>query len=245
MKKFRRTIAFGSAVAALASVSLVGSAASGPVASAEDTWFYDPDRLVFESLPGTDTETLWGDIDGAAWRFEIPADWNGSLLMWAHGYRGEGLELYVDNPPIREHLIDQGYAWAASSYERNGYAVRQGVDNTKELADHVIDELLPAEPDLVLLSGASMGGHITGVAIEEHHQLYDGAMPICGVMGDYELFDYFLDFNVAAQQMALGESQFPVDPTTWFSTTVPEIKAELEGVPGGWPFVLSDTGEKF
>ncbi len=192
----RRTVGWTIAALAIASTSLIGSVQPVPVVSAEDPWFYDPDRLVFESLPGTNTETLWGDIDGAAWRAEIPEDWNGHLVMWAHGYRGEGPELYVDDPPIREYLVDQGFAWAASSYERNGYAVRQGVENTKELAEYTIDELLPSEPDRVYISGASMGGHITGVAIEEHHLLYDGAMPICGVMGDYELFYYFLDFTV-------------------------------------------------
>ena len=29
-----------------------------------------------------------------------------------------------------------------------------------------------------------MGGHITGVAIEQYPNAYDGAMPMCGVMGD-------------------------------------------------------------
>jgi hypothetical protein len=31
-------------------------------------------------------------------------------------------------------------------------------------------------------------------------------------LGDYELFDFFLDFNVAGQQLALGIAQFPVAP---------------------------------
>lgn len=240
MKRQHKLIGMG-AVVAFAATSLVGSIATTSVAV--DPWFYDPEALAFEALPGASAQ--WGDIDGAAWRLEIPEDWNGELVMWAHGYRGEGLELRVDAPPIREHLIEQGYAWAASSYERNGYAVRQGVDDTKELADYVIAELLPAEPDQVFISGASMGGHITGVSIEEHHRLYDGAMPICGVMGDYELFDFFLDYTVVAQQLALGESRFPVDPTTHFTETVPEIKAAFEAVPGGWPFLLNEKGEQF
>ena len=240
MNRQHKLIAAGAAVA-FAATSLVGSIASTTVA--EDTWFYDPERLEFEALPGAQAQ--WGDIDGAAWRLEVPEEWNGDLVMWAHGYRGEGFELYVDAPPIREHLIEQGYAWAASSYERNGYSVRQGVDNTKELADYVIGELLPEEPGRVFISGASMGGHITGVAIEEHHRLYDGAMPICGVMGDYELFDFFLDYTVVAQQLALGESRFPVDASTHFTETVPAIKAAFEAVPGGWPFVLNETGEQF
>jgi hypothetical protein len=41
--------------------------------------------------------------------------------MWAHGFRGTGLELTVDNHPLRVFLIANGYAWAASSYSRNDY----------------------------------------------------------------------------------------------------------------------------
>ena len=64
---------------------------------------------------------------GAGYRYEIPEDWNGDLVMWAHGFRGEGLELTVDNPPFREYLLENGYAWGASSYDRNGYEWDVGV----------------------------------------------------------------------------------------------------------------------
>ena len=31
-----------------------------------------------------------GVIDGAAYRVEVPANWNGRLVMYAHGYAGNG-----------------------------------------------------------------------------------------------------------------------------------------------------------
>jgi hypothetical protein len=71
---------------------------------------------------------------------------------------------------------------------------------------------------------------------------YDAALPICGVLGDYELFDYFLDFNAAAQQIGVGASQFPVDTVPYLFVTVPAIKANLESVPGGWPIFLNADG---
>jgi hypothetical protein len=90
-----------------------------------------------------------------------------------------------------------------------------------------------------------MGGHITAVSIE-HYDTYAGAMPICGVVGDHELFDYFLDFNVAAQQIALGSSAFPVgDPLQYLFGTVPAVKAGLEAVPDTFPFTLNAAGEGF
>lgn len=231
---------------AVFSVAVVGTSASlAGVVSAQDEHFVDEEKLPFESLPGHPSEVFWGKLGDAGYRAEIPENWNGDLVMWAHGFRGEGLELTVDNGPIREHLVAQGYAWAASSYERNGYDVLTGVESTKVLAEFVRDTLAPSAVDRIYITGASMGGHVTGLSIEQHHRLYDGAMPVCGVMGDYDLFDYFLDFAIGSQQLALGESHFPVDPAEWAATTVPQIKENLTAVPGGWPFVLNEQGEMF
>jgi hypothetical protein len=89
-----------------------------------------------------------------------------------------------------------------------------------------------------------MGGHVTAASLERYPSAYDGAMPVCGVLGDYELFDFFLDFNLAGQQLALGTSQFPVAPD-YPVTTALDIKANLEAFPGAWPIVLNPTGEAF
>ena len=48
----------------------------------------------------------------------------------------------------------------------------------------------------VYMTGASMGGQVTAVAIEHFPRAFVGAMPVCGVLGDAELFDYFLDFHL-------------------------------------------------
>jgi hypothetical protein len=88
-----------------------------------------------------------------------------------------------------------------------------------------------------------MGGHITAVSIEQYEDTYDAALPICGVLGDYALFDYFLDFNAAAQQLGTGSSQFPVDTAEYIGVTVPAIKAGLEAFPGTWPFTLNADGQ--
>lgn len=203
-------------------------------------YFVDESTLPFDAIPGVETERLWGVHKGAGYRIEVPADWNGDLVVWAHGFRGTDLELTVDNGPIREYLITNGYAWAASSYSRNDYDVATGVQDTHAITKRFNG--LVGNPDKVYLMGASMGGHITGVAIEQYPNTYDGALPVCGVMGDYELFDYFLDINVTAQALAGVDSGFPVGDD--FATTdVPAIKAELEGFPGTFPFTLNPTGE--
>jgi hypothetical protein len=201
-------------------------------------YFVDESKLPFEPFPGA--TALWGVHTRAGYRIEVPANWNGRLVMWAHGFRGTGLELTVDDHPLRALLVPLGFAWASSSYSRNDYDITTGVQDTHALLG-LFKELV-GEPALVYLTGASMGGHITAVSIEQYGNAYDAALPICGVLGDYELFDYFLDFNVAAQQLGTGSSQFPVDPAQYIGVTVPAIKAALEAFPGGWPVVLNADG---
>ena len=212
-----------------------GGAFAGP----PPAWSIDESKLPFTPLPGADA--YWGVHTGAGYRIEVPDNWNGTLVIWAHGFRGIGsLELTVDDHPLRALLIPLGYAWAASSYRRNDYDVASGVQDS-----HALGKLfngIVGKPDRVYLTGASMGGHITAVAIEQYPKTYDGALAICGAVGDFEVFDYYLDFNVAAQHLGTGFSMFPVDPLPYLFGTVPAIKANLEASPGGWPVVLNQDG---
>ncbi len=92
------------------SLLFAGTAVGGPPPG----YFVDETKLPFAPLPGADA--YWGVHKGAGYRIEVPAGWNGDLVMWAHGFRESGsLELTVDNHPLREFLIASGYAWAASS----------------------------------------------------------------------------------------------------------------------------------
>jgi hypothetical protein len=222
-------------VTLLAPLTTIADAGGGP----PPRYFVDETKLPFVALPGA--TAYWGVHTGAGYRAEVPANWNGSLVVWAHGFRGTGLELTVDNHPLRPLLISLGFAWAASSYSRNDYDISSGVQTT-----HALVELfngVVGRPSRVYMTGASLGGHVTAVSIEQYPHAYDAALPICGVLGDYALFDYFLDFNVAAQQLGTGSSQFPVNPVQYIGSTVPQIKANLSLVPGGWPNVLNAAGQ--
>jgi hypothetical protein len=157
---------------------------------------------------GQPTTVYQGIFEHAAFDIEVPPNWNGDLVMYAHGYAGQGFVLSVDPPPfgLRAKLVGEGYAWAASSYYDNGYDVRAGVLSTHDLADHFGD--LVRRPHRTYLIGVSMGGHITGRSIEQYPHFYRGALPMCGVLGDNELFDFFLDENLVAQDLA-GVPAFP------------------------------------
>lgn len=154
-----------------------------------------------------------GVLGGAGYRVEVPPSWNGKLVMYAHGYAGTGSALGVTNPSIRRYLIQNGYAWAASSYSKNYYDVRAGVEDTNALANAfttiAANNSRPlAAPTRIYIIGHSMGGHITGAAIEDETYAtainkvrYHGAVPMCGVMGDTDLGNYFAAMQIGAQTL--------------------------------------------
>ncbi|NEX61212.1 alpha/beta hydrolase family protein [Noviherbaspirillum galbum] len=181
--------------------------------------------LPFAALPGTTAETdRWtGVLDGAAYRIEVPRNWNGMLVMYTHGYAGTGPNLNVSNPAIRRHLIENGYAWAASSYSKNYYDVRAGLEDTNALA-LAFNGIAAANnrplhaPLKRYIMGPSMGGHIAAAAVEQetlatavHKVRYDGAVPMCGVLGDTDLYNYFGAYQMAAMELAgMPATSYPV-----------------------------------
>lgn len=218
------------------------------------------------------TTSRWaGVLNGASYLVEVPANWNGKLVMYAHGYAGTGDKLGVNPPSIRRHLIQNGYAWAASSYSKNYYDVRVGVEDTNALA---LEFTKIAErnsrplsaPTRIYITGHSMGGHITAAAIEDEAYAtannkvrYHGAVPMCGVMGDTELFNQFAAMQVTAQAIA-GVPSYPVDKWseiqslvtgTLFTTfpSAPTAKGQkylsvLQNITGG-PRPMFDLGIAF
>lgn len=245
----RTSFAARSLVAALCLLLAVAATAKSPTfAGPPLPHFVDEASLPFDALAGTDTERFFGVHKGAAYRVEVPADWNGDLVMFAHGFRGNcaadgsgSCELTVDNPPIRRLLVEQGFAWAASSYSVNGYQIPAGVKDTHALATRFNG--LVGKPRRVYLVGFSMGGHITGVSIEQYGNFYDGALPMCGVMGDNELFDYFLDTNMVAVTLTgqEGRIDFPLpEDFEYFGDLVPDIKSAFGP---GFPLFPNATGQ--
>ncbi|WP_447003468.1 hypothetical protein ACRAKI_27915 [Saccharothrix isguenensis] len=174
---------------------------------------------------GEPSRVLQGVHEHAAYIIEVPPRWNGRLAMWAHGYRGASTVLTVEPPGfgLRQKLLDQGFAWAASSYYANTYDVKAGVLGTHGLAKHF--RKLVGKPKDTFVIGVSMGGHVIGRSLEQFPGFYRGALPLCGVLGDHELFDFILDYNVVAQAIS-GIRAWPA-PDDYLTAVVPRIQAEL------------------
>lgn len=151
----------------------------------------------FEAVPGATAH--FGTLGKAVYRIEMPEKWNGELVLWAHGYRGQGTEVYVDNPPgaLRQGLIDEGFAWGASSYSENGYAPGIGADDTLALKQEFEKQF--GEPKRTYLVGASMGGNVVTLSLEHFADEYDGALAVCGALAGEEMIDYLFAWNLAAE----------------------------------------------
>ena len=58
-------------------------------------------------------------LDGATWVADVPANWNGTLLLYSHGY-GPLTAADAPDPTTQAALLGMGYAMAGSSYDPHG-----------------------------------------------------------------------------------------------------------------------------
>ena len=140
---------------------------------------------------------------GAIYRICMPAaNWNGDLIIYAHGYVSPGVQIAL--PPltlpgafgtIDTFLTAQGFAFATTSYHRNGLAMLEGVEDLVDLANLFVEK--HGLPNRTILLGVSEGGAISVLALERHPSVFDGALAGCGPYGSFQgQVDYFGDFRV-------------------------------------------------
>ncbi|MCZ2826901.1 MULTISPECIES: hypothetical protein [unclassified Modestobacter] len=144
--------------------------------------------------------------DGAtAWVADVPADWNGTVLLYSHGYRPSFFPIphTAENAPddvTRQALLDRGYALVGSSYERSGWTLDTAAEDQLQTLDAF--RAAVGEPSRVLAVGTSMGGLVTGQLAELPGTPVDGALPTCGLMhGGVDLLNYQLDGAHAIAQL--------------------------------------------
>jgi dienelactone hydrolase len=192
------------AVAALVAVVMtprtltaLGRPGVTPVPCPTQEW--QPGDPAFEALPGA--KAFFGSYDGGLYRIEIPDNWKGELVLYAHGFvsngGAQGSALRVGNSPIREHQIKSGFAWAASSYRCNGYVPGQGLLDTMALTDLFTRSNGGRAPQRVYLTGTSMGGHVTLLGMHEFPTSFAGGLAMCPA--GPELFDFFAATAGAAE----------------------------------------------
>lgn len=120
---------------------------------------------------------------GATYVIDVPEGWNGTLLLFSHGY-ARGPANPAQNAPgeaVRPLLLAKGYALAGSSYASTGWAVEDAVPDQIATLDAFAATV--GRPKRTLAWGSSMGGLTTVALIERHPERFDGALPMCGSVG--------------------------------------------------------------
>jgi len=157
------------------------------------------------------TNTLQGTIDGANYLIQVPSNWNGTLLLYSHGYVFVGSPLRApdaSDPLTAGALLQQGYALAGSSYSQNGWALQQAFHDQIALLNFF--DTTCGQPTRTIPWGDSLGGIITAGLVQLFPQRFAGAMPLCGVLaGGIGTWNQALD-SAFAFNILLAGSSLPV-----------------------------------
>jgi hypothetical protein len=159
---------------------------------------------------------------GSGYIIAVPPNWNGRLLLHAHG--GPDLN---PNPDRAAEVLDRwdimvraGYAFAGSAF-RTGVEVRRAAEDTERLRGIFRTHI--GRPTMTILHGQSWGGSVAAKAAETYtrdtvgEQPYDAVLLSAGVLaGGTRSYDFRMDLRAIYQQLCNNhprptEPQYPLN----------------------------------
>ena len=142
-------------------------------------WAQNAKRSNAAAEPKGSFQVETGEIGAARFKIEVPENWNHGLVMYCHGYRDNaGLPDDEAVQPIFEVFLKQGYAVAESGYSAGGWAVEQAVTDTEALRRYFGEKY--GQPKETYITGASMGGFLTMMLVEQFPAAYGAGLALCG-----------------------------------------------------------------
>jgi pimeloyl-ACP methyl ester carboxylesterase len=177
--------------------------------------------------------------DGATYIIQVPDNWNGTLVLYSHGYvvPGESNPAYDAGDPVTgDYLLAAGYALGGSSYATTGWAVKQALPDQIEVLD-TFNKKVGKKPTRTIAWGHSLGGMITAGLIQRYPDRFDGALPMCGVVaGGVGMWNIVLDSEVAfATLLGAGSGlqvvdiKHPVKNATLAETLLQNAQGNAQG----------------
>jgi pimeloyl-ACP methyl ester carboxylesterase len=147
--------------------------------------------------------TYTGSIGSATYLVDIPKSWNGTLLLYSHGYAapsGGNPASDGGDATTKGWLLGEGYALAGSSYSSTGWALDDAFRDQVALLDEFAKRF--GKPTRTVAWGHSLGGIITAGLVQLHPQQFSGALPMCGVLaGGIANWNGALDLGFAAREL--------------------------------------------
>jgi hypothetical protein len=131
-----------------------------------------------------------GILDGAAYRIDIPNDWNRSLVVFYHGYGLRSASFHIAERLSGQQapFFERHYAIVQSAYSQTGWAVQQAYPETEALRRYFVKKYGPVRGSYV--AGASMGGALVSITLELNPKPYLGGLDLCGSVGPtFESFE--------------------------------------------------------
>ncbi|MFD8378453.1 alpha/beta hydrolase [Streptomyces sp. NPDC059679] len=177
---------------ALAALATLASAAIAP--------FPSPTA---QADPAATTHLTGTLSDGATWIADVPDDWNGTLLLFSHGF-GPTVATDAPSDAVRTELLTEGYAMAGSSYDPRGsmWAMNSAERDQFATLDAVTAKI--GTPRRTLAVGQSMGGLVNAQIARDGAGRVDGALGLCGlVAGGTDLDNYQLDAEYTIARLLL------------------------------------------
>ena len=140
--------------------------------------------------------------DGAKYAMMVPANFNGTMFIYSHGYRynqdvpfaGYAVSMVTNNPVpapmpggvtdkgVIQYLLSNGYGITGSAYATQGWNAEAAVATDVELIKAFKDKYPNTKK--VIAWGESLGGFITQALTEQHPELVTAAGIICPALGD-------------------------------------------------------------
>lgn len=126
--------------------------------------------------------TVGGELPGGAqWQAIVPQNFNGTLLLYSHGYSPRKDAPEPAPKEYRELLLRKGYALIASDFGAGGWSLEQAVPAQRAAVEAFAAS--EGRPRRVLAWGSSMGGLITTALAEQDTPVIDGALAMCPSIG--------------------------------------------------------------
>jgi pimeloyl-ACP methyl ester carboxylesterase len=226
--------------AALLALGL-GPAAAPALAAAHQAPAVTHKTVTHKTVTAAGAETLTGTLpDGATYLIQVPANWNGTLFLYSHGYVVPGSPnpaTDVGDPITGAAMLAQGFALAGSSYASTGWAIQQALPD--QISTLNIFDSQVGHPKRTIAWGHSLGGIITAGLIQKYPSRFAGALPMCGVLsGGVATWNTALDSEFAFQQLIDPSVQVvnitipPTDPTANL-TAADTAAAAAQATPQG------------
>jgi alpha-beta hydrolase superfamily lysophospholipase len=156
-----------------------------------------------EGVPAAARCLTGRDEAGAYYWMAVPQEWNGVLVLHAHGGPELGeprAERTAQDLKRWAVMLRAGYAWAGSTYAQGGVEVRAAAEDTERLRGLFTRAV--RKPTLTILHGQSWGASVAAKAAEVHPGSYDGVLLSSGVLGGgTRSYEFRLDLRVVYQAL--------------------------------------------